>query len=98
MKSVTGNILWAIATLGSMILTGYAGYMALHSTGRMQSGWDMMLFIAIAVMLMLFDLQSPKNEWLPKVLGIASILFAIIFGIHYFGGNAAIKSLLTWQW
>ncbi len=99
MKSLTANIIWAIATLGSMAIVGCAGYYAAHSTGREQSGYDMILFVALAIMLTLFDLNDTRGgEWLPKAVGLLSILFAIVFGIHYFGGDGALKALLTWSW
>lgn len=99
MKSLTANIIWAIATLGSMIIVGCAGYYAVHSTGREQSGCDMVLFAALTILLALFDLKDSRGgTWLPKVLGLLCILLAIVFGVHYLGGDTALRALLTWSW
>ena len=95
MKSLTGSIIWAVATFGSIVAAIFAGYQAVHSTGRIQSGYDMCLFAALAIILALLDLNDHKgNSWLPKVVAILCILIAIVFGIHYFEGDAAIKALL----
>lgn len=95
MKSKITNILWAVATIGSMALIFFAGYMAIHSTDREQSGWDMVLFLSVAIMLALFDIDNVKGSWLLKVVAVMCILFAIVFGIHYFAGKEGLKALMS---
>ncbi len=96
-RTVTSSILWAIAVLGLMALAGYAGYYAMHTTGRTQSGWDMCLCIVGFLFVMVLDLNDYRGgNWLPKVLGVLAILLAVIFGVHYFAGEAGLKALLEW--
>lgn len=94
MKSKITDILWAVATTGSMLLIFFAGYMAVNKTGREQSGWDMALFFSAAIMLALFDINSVKGSWLPKVLAVMCIFLAIIFGFYYFVGEEGLKMLV----
>ncbi len=91
------NIFLLISTVGSMIIIGLSGYNTFHTTGQLQSGWGMTLFLAIAVLVILCEFQVHRKRRLTAIILIVlSILCATVFGTHYFGGDSAIKALLMW--
>lgn len=74
-----------IATIGTLLCFLLAFYMALHSHGNEQLGWDMILFISMALLFILFgiDEKSATWRWIETIGAIGCIGFGVFFGLHY---------------
>jgi hypothetical protein len=87
-----------IAIIGAFALILFAGYSAFDSTGQEQAGWDMLLFLSIAVMLILISLLERKANYLLLILVVVCIILGLIFGVYYFFGKQGLIPLAHfWQ-
>jgi hypothetical protein len=79
------QILSLIATTATLICFLFAFYMALHTQGQEQLGWDMILFISMALLFILFgiDEKSTAWRWIETIGAVGCIGFGVFFGLHY---------------
>jgi len=87
---VTTKNAWAVLGILFTLCAIYAIYMSAHSKGQEQSGWVMMLFFCMALLLICLEDVS----WEKHFYCVFCIVMGCLFAVHFLGGDAGVRALV----
>ena len=87
---ITTKNAWSILGIFFALFAIWAGYMSAHSKGQDQSGWMMMLFFCMALLLMC--LEDPG--WENTFYCVFCMVIGCLFAVHFIGGDAGVRALV----